>query len=96
MILGPGTHRLRRSGDADRPFVLEYASVSAQQPSRLRVWVGDALVEDVYVGAHSPHTWWSNNPLLTEAQYPPPGGEVVIEVGEGAVLRLEANLEPLP
>ena len=92
MILRPGTHRLRRATDPNTPFVLDYASVSASSPTVVRVFVGDTLVEEVYVGPYSPHTWWANNPLMTERQIPAPGERVTIEVGGGAIFRLESNL----
>ncbi|MGH8581297.1 MAG: hypothetical protein ACREWG_00615 [Gammaproteobacteria bacterium] len=96
MLLRAGRHALRRPGNPDTPFLLEYATACADRPSRLRVWVNDRLIEDAWIGPYSPHTWWSGNPLITVAQAPEPGDIVVIEVTEGAVLRIESNLEIVP
>lgn len=89
MLLYPGKHKLvlDQSGLAN----LEWASVSASSPTRVKVWLDGELLEEVLVGPYSPHTWWGNNPLL--------GGRPLtqksvleIEVGEAAILRIEGNL----
>ena len=91
MILFPGKHKFRRDSEPSRPCVVDYASVSACGPSYVKVLVNNKLVEHVYVGSYSPHTWWGNNPLLGKDE-PEPGQEVVIFVGEDAIFRIESNL----
>lgn len=89
MLLREGTHTLRldKSGLAN----LDWASVSAIKPSSVRVWLDDELVEDVFVGPYSPHTWWGNNPLL--GSRPLTADSVIkIEVGPAAILRIEGTL----
>ncbi len=92
MLLPPGRHVFRRAADPHAPFVLRWASASADRPSSVRVLVGEALVEDARIGPFSPHTWWSSNPLIEEEEQPKPGGRVTVEVGEGATLRVHWNL----
>lgn len=94
MLLFPGTHSFRRDANPNRPCTIDYMSVSAAAPSTLKVFVNAFLVEFVYVGAYSPHTWWGNNPIVAEAQMPQPGETVIIEVGEQAICRIESNLLP--
>ena len=96
MLLGPGHHVLLRPADPNVPFILDWASVSASIPSKVRVIIGGRMIEAVYVGAYSPHTWWGNNPLINPRDEPVPGQSVEIEVEEGAILRIESNLELLP
>ena len=72
-------------------MVVDYASASAKEPSYIKVWIGAELIEEVYIGSYSPHTWWSNNPLFGSKE-PDPGGTATIEVGPNALLRLESNL----
>lgn len=89
MLLYPGLHVLKV--DDSGLMNLDWASVSASAPSFLKVRLNDDLIEDVFVGAYSPHTWWGNNPLIPPARLVPQS-RIVIEVGPGAVLRIEGNL----
>ena len=91
MILLPGTHTLTRPDAKDVPFLLDWASASALAPTTIEVWRGAELIERCYIGPSSPHTWWSNNPLLIEKQYPGPGETITIIVGASAVMRIEVN-----
>ncbi len=91
MLFGPGKYTLYRDLDPLRPCCVDYASISAHTPSTLQVWVGNDLIESVYVGAYSPHTWWSGNSLLGYRELVC-GESLTIEVGEGAIFRLESNL----
>ena len=70
---------------------LDWASVSATEPSYVKVWLDDVLTESVFVGAYSPHTWWLSNPLLGCCAL---GSEqiITIEVGNGAIFRVEGSL----
>lgn len=89
MLLYPGQYRLvlDKSGLAN----LDWASVSASAPSFVRIWFDGDLVEDVFVGAYSPHTWWGNNPLLGSRSLTPES-TVRVEVGPNAIVRIEGNL----
>lgn len=89
MLLYPGRHKLilDESGLAS----LDWASCSSAASSYIKVWFDGELVEDVVVGAHSPHTWWGNNPLLGSKSLKP-GSLIEIEVGHDAIMRIEGNL----
>jgi hypothetical protein len=89
---GFAKYEFKRAGDLKVPFLLEYASVSARIPSRVRVSLNDEIIEDVYIGPYTPHTWWSSNALIPESRWPKADVVVTIEVGAGAILRLESNL----
>ena len=93
MLLGPGVHVLRRRSDTNVPFLLDWASVSATAPSSLVVVVGAKVVETVFVGPYSPHTWWASNPIIGPREAPEPGQVVAIHVGPDAMSRIESNLE---
>jgi len=90
MILYEGIHKFRRDKELLRPIVIDYASVSALSPSELKVFVGDKLVEHVYVGIYSPHTWWGNNSLFGRNE-PLPGEEFTVIVGKSAIFRIEGE-----
>lgn len=92
MLLAPGTHHFQRDEEPNRPMTIDYASASAQAPSYIKVYVGDVLIEHVYLSAGSPHTWWGNNPLFGRSE-PAPGQHVSIEVGPTAIMRLESDLQ---
>lgn len=91
MILsGPGVFVLRaKPGDS---LMLDWASVSAKQPSFIRVWYGEMLVEDAFIGAYSPHTWWLGNDLLGRQRLQI-GSLLKIELGDGLKMRIEGDLE---
>ena len=94
MILYPGVYQLKRDDDGSRTFSIEYASATASQSSYVKAWSGDGQGDPVEHALLSPggtHTWWTSNPLLTERQHPPPGGLITIEVGLGAILRIECD-----
>lgn len=91
MILGPGTHRFRVSSDLYAP---DYVSVSARAPSTLTVLVNEEIVEDVFVGSHSPHTWWTHNSLFGRRRLTV-GDIIEIQVGPDVKLRIEGEtLDP--
>lgn len=92
MLLREGMHIFRRDPDPNKPFVLDYASASSPKPSYVRVWSELKEIEYCFIGPSSPHTWWGNNPLLTERDIPEPGQWIEVEIGPYAVLRLESNL----
>lgn len=98
MVLAPGLHTFRRDPEPHRPATVLYASASAPEPSWLRAALdrghGAVLIEEVFLGASSPHTWWGNNPLFTDELLSTLTVEdrLLIEVGPGARLRLETNL----
>lgn len=83
-----GTYRLKFVGSGN----LDFVSASARVPSSVRVWYGAELIEDVYVGAYSPHTWWGGNSLMGRVS-PVTGGVLTIEVGPDAKVRIEGDLE---
>jgi hypothetical protein len=91
MLLYSGTHKFWRDDEPSRPLMVEFASASASEPSEVKAWVGDELIEHTYVGVHSPHTWWGNNGLFCNHE-PAPDGEVTIFVGPNCILRIESNL----
>ncbi len=93
---GPGTYRYKMlGGDVD------WASVSACEPSWIKVYVvkGEMepeLVEDQYVGAWSPHTWWTSNSLLGRKADGGGGGiEIIVVLGPNTKFRIEGHLEEL-
>lgn len=94
LIYGPKVIVLQRDADPNKPCVIDFASVSASEPSRVTAKLNDEIVEDAYVGTFSPHTWWSNNPLLGRQEMKPED-KLTIEVGPHAIFRIEHNLIPL-
>jgi hypothetical protein len=92
VLLREGKHVFKRDADPNRPMELEYAAASASEPSWCKVWVGDEMIEDCALGAHSLHTWWASNPLIsTRGRWPEPGEAFTIEVGPNAVIRIEGS-----
>ncbi len=92
MILRQGVHTLRRDCNIDRPMTLDWASVSASSPSRVTVRLEEGeVIEDVFVGPYSPHTWWSSNSLLHKIELEPEQA-IVIVIGRDAIMRIETNL----
>lgn len=88
MLLYTGSHKLRLD-NSDLANV-DWASISASAPSRLKVWFDGELIEDLFVGIHSPYQWWGSNPLLSRPLKPT--SVIDIEIGGDAVMRIEGNL----
>ena len=91
ILTGPGTFTLRVvPGDC---CAVEWASMSASQPSFARVWVDDVLVEDACIGPYgSPHTWWSSSNGLLGRQPLRRTSILIIELGDGVKFRIEGDL----
>lgn len=92
MLLRTGRHPFRRDEEPSRPLMINYVSVSASAQSFVKVSVHSKVIEEVFVGPYSPHTWWGNNPLMTDDDTKP-GDYITIEVGPNAIMRIESNLQ---
>ncbi len=88
ILTGPGQFLFRFTD----PGNLDFASASASEGSFVRAWYDDELIEDVFIGPYSPHTWWVGNGLIGRKS-PVPGAQLMLEVGAHVKVRIEGDLE---
>ena len=92
VLSGPGKFALQLQRDHNCQMI-DWASLSASEPSWLKAWWRDELVEHVHIGPYgSPHTWWQGNALMGRHGLEP-NGVLRIELGPGTKLRIEGDIE---
>jgi len=92
IFTGPGTFFLHLKERAPSQSI-DWASMSASEPSFFKTYCDDELVEDAFIGPYgSPHTWWpASNPLLGRCALTK-DMIIRIELGPGVKFRIEGDL----
>ena len=94
ILTGPGMFVFRLEPGASCQTI-DWASVSSSEPSFLRAWWKDELVEDIHIGPYgSPHTWWGGNALLGRHGLDE-HGVLRIELGKGVKFRIEGDIQEM-